>query len=62
MMKIPLLTLGLIVSAISNAMAHPGPPGHTHDDDWPFKLIAVLAVTLLVTYLLKKFVFKKEQS
>ena len=62
MMKIPLLTLGLIVSVISNAMAHPGPPGHTHDDDWPFKLIAVLAVMLLVAYVLKRLVFNKEQN
>ncbi|MBK1833844.1 hypothetical protein [Roseibacillus ishigakijimensis] len=34
---------GLLVQAglITVASAHPGPPGHTHGDDWPFAPIAV---------------------
>ncbi len=61
-MKTPLHTLGLTVYAISNAMAHPGPVGHTHGDDWPFRLIAALAIAFISVYALKRFMFKKGQG
>ena len=34
-------------SLIGAASAHPGAPGHTHGDDWPFGIVAmvILAAT-----------------
>lgn len=26
---------------LGSVMAHPGPPGHTHGDEWPFGMIAL---------------------
>ena len=31
---------------LGSAMAHPGPPGHTHGDEWPFGMIAFGVATL----------------
>jgi len=28
----------------SQVMGHPGPPGHTHGDDWPFGAAILIAV------------------
>lgn len=35
-----------LFSMVQVASAHPGPPGHTHDDEWPFGQVAILAVCL----------------
>ena len=31
-------------SLIGAASAHPGAPGHTHGDDWPFGVVAVAII------------------
>lgn len=35
------------VALVQIASAHPGPPGHTHGDDWPFGVLAVIACATL---------------
>ncbi|MEM9079657.1 MAG: hypothetical protein AAGC74_03085 [Verrucomicrobiota bacterium] len=43
-----LLVLALLTMA-QVASAHPGPPGHTHDDEWPFgELLVGFAVLTFV--------------
>lgn len=41
-------TVGVVVGAnaalLQLAAAHPGPPGHTHGDDWPFGVVAVVVL------------------
>ena len=41
------------ISLISLASAHPGPPGHTHADDWPFGFIPLLGVMALIFFVFK---------
>jgi len=36
----------LFMGMVQVASAHPGPPGHSHDDEWPFGEIIVAAVCL----------------
>jgi len=50
-MKITLITLLLTTPLV---MAHPGPPGHTHSDEWPFGALAVIAVIGLIAFFVKK--------
>jgi len=38
------LVQGSLLSAVS---AHPGAPGHTHGDEWPFDLMAAVGVGIL---------------
>jgi len=43
-----LAVLALVqVSLLSVASAHPGAPGHTHGDDWPFDLMPAVGVGVL---------------
>ena len=46
------------VALISVASARPGPPGHTHPDDWPFDLIAGLVAGALIVCA-AKFIVKR---
>lgn len=36
--------VGVNAAFLQLAAAHPGPPGHTHGDDWPFGVVAVVAI------------------
>ena len=36
------------LSFVALASAHPGAPGHTHDDEWPFDLLPAIGVGVLV--------------
>ncbi|NNC87836.1 MAG: hypothetical protein HKN82_05175 [Akkermansiaceae bacterium] len=49
-MKRNILTVAMTVHGVlvTSAMAHPGPPGHTHDDEWPFGPLALVALAILV--------------
>lgn len=33
---------------ISSAAAHPGAPGHSHDDEWPFDMLPALGVGAMI--------------
>lgn len=33
---------------VSSAAAHPGTPGHTHDDEWPFDMLPALGVAAII--------------
>jgi hypothetical protein len=41
------------VFLVTVASAHPGPPGHTHADDWPFGLLPALGAVLFSLFLFK---------
>ncbi|MEJ6582128.1 MAG: hypothetical protein QNL33_20655 [Akkermansiaceae bacterium] len=45
---------------ISNASAHPGPPGHTHLDEWPFEPFAIAVTAILVIAV--KIMRKKDET
>jgi hypothetical protein len=53
-----LLTLPILTGT---AMAHPGPVGHTHDDDWPFDPYpyALLAIAFIGVSLISRFVHQR---
>jgi hypothetical protein len=34
---------------VTSAMAHPGPPGHTHSDDWPFGPLSFVVLGAILT-------------
>lgn len=34
------------MALVTVASAHPGPAGHTHDDEWPFGAVALLGVAM----------------
>lgn len=38
------LVLGVNAALLQLAAAHPGAPGHTHGDDWPFGFVAVAVI------------------
>lgn len=44
---------GVSIALIANLAAHPGPPGHTHGDEWPFAVLPTLAVLAVLLYFLK---------
>ena len=35
------LVLGVNAALVQLVTAHPGAPGHTHGDDWPFGFVAI---------------------
>ena len=39
---------------VATASAHPGPPGHTHGDEWPFGFLLAGLGVIVVLGLLKK--------
>lgn len=39
------LAMSGLLTAVANA--HPGPPGHTHGDDWPFGVFITVAAVAL---------------
>jgi len=44
-MKLQILALVFLNALLtSTASAHPGPPGHTHPDEWPFEAIVVALI------------------
>jgi len=48
--------------SITRLMAHPGPPGHTHDDGWPFDPIPVVSVALGITLVMAAAIIFKKRS
>lgn len=40
--KLKLVILSIQIFLVSLASAHPGPPGHTHPDEWPFGALTLL--------------------
>ena len=39
------------IALTTTAASHPGPPGHTHSDEWPFELIALIATVIALLFL-----------
>ena len=58
-MKKTITSVGLLFISITNTLAHPGPIGHTHDDDWPFDLLMILGSIAVVVFLAKRFLYKR---
>ena len=56
--KTRMVFLAAQVALMSAASAQPGPPGHTHPDDWPFDLIAGLVAGALIVCA-AKFIVKR---
>ena len=52
----PTLKVFLMMQAmfVATASAHPGPPGHTHGDEWPFGFLLAGLGVIVVLGLLKK--------
>ncbi|MDQ8191555.1 hypothetical protein [Roseibacillus persicicus] len=44
--KISVGVMSLQMALVTVASAHPGPAGHTHDDEWPFGAVALLGVAM----------------
>ena len=58
-MKKNLMIVASHIALLAHASAHPGPVGHTHDDDWPFDLLLIIAAIAAVVCLMKKLTAKK---
>jgi hypothetical protein len=56
--RISALLMALTVLLTSIAVAHPGPEGHTHPDEWPFEMLAALMLILVVGWLFR-FMWKR---
>jgi len=56
MKKLTLVTTVILSTFTQNASAHPGPPGHTHGDEWPFGAAVIIALAVYAIYnFVKKF-------
>ena len=56
--KTPAAFLLVKMFLMSAASAHPGPAGHTHPDEWPFEVLALLGVIIFSAFVFK-FVWRK---
>ncbi|YCM42042.1 hypothetical protein V2O64_12090 [Verrucomicrobiaceae bacterium 227] len=51
--KIPATFLLVQMFLLSAVSAHPGPEGHTHPDEWPFEMLALLGVMIFSAFVFK---------
>ena len=49
-----LVLLSLQAMLLSQASAHPGPEGHTHPDEWPFEMLAYVAMGLGLGWIFRR--------
>lgn len=56
--KIQVTFLLIQMFLMSAASGHAGPVGHTHPDEWPFEMLALLGVIVLSAFVFR-LVWKK---
>ena len=58
-MKNLVIMITTLFLSFTDLLAHPGPIGHTHDDDWPFELLIAMVMIALLVSMFKKFFYTK---